>query len=162
MIRGGSRVLSAVAVAVASGVLVGTVGAGAVQARTAERAAAPAAGSAARAAVPLSDPSPEEQERLREVAGAIWTPALAAGWNMNAEVEAVLSTVTGEILRCSEAFALVPRPPAFFPGPGYLRQYWKQVRDYFLVVKENRTYRACVVTAAANYRSAIEMASMGI
>lgn len=31
-----------------------------------------------------------------------------------------------------------------------------------LVVKDNRTYRACVVTAAANYRSAIEMASMGI
>ncbi|TXS52900.1 hypothetical protein [Streptomyces sp. t39] len=160
MIRGGSRVLSAVAVAVASGLLVGTVGAGAVQAREAERTVSVTG--AAPAAVPLSDPTPEEQERLREVAGAIWTPELAAGWNMNAEVEAVLSTVTGEILRCSEAFALVPRPPAFFPGPGYLRQYWKQVRDYFLVVKENRSYRACVVTAAANHRSAIEMASMGI
>ncbi|QDO03245.1 hypothetical protein FNV65_50200 [Streptomyces sp. S1A1-8] len=39
---------------------------------------------------------------------------------------------------------------------------WKNLKDYFLVVKDNRTYRACVVTAAANYRSAIEMASMGI
>lgn len=27
----------------------------------------------------LSDPIPEEQEKLREVAGAIWSPELAAG-----------------------------------------------------------------------------------
>lgn len=109
-----------------------------------------------------SDPTPEEQQRLREVAGAIWTPQLAAGWNMNAEVAGVLSTATGEILRCSEAFSLVPRPPGFVPGLGYLVNYWKNLRDYFLAVKDNRTYRACVVTTAVNYRSAIEMASMGI
>jgi hypothetical protein len=116
----------------------------------------------AHTAMRQSDPTPEEQAHLREVAGSIWTPQLAAGWNMNAEVEAILSQATGEILECSKAFALVPRPPAFFPGPGYLRSYWKQVKEYFLVVRENRSYRACVVTAAANYRSAIEMASMGI
>lgn len=110
----------------------------------------------------LEEPTPEEQENLREVAASIWTPELAAGWNMNSEVVTVLSQATGAILRCSEAYALVPRPPALFPGPSYLRQYWKQVRDYFLAVKDNRTYRACVVTAAANYRSAIEMASLGI
>ncbi|MCX2923924.1 hypothetical protein [Streptomyces sp. NEAU-W12] len=114
------------------------------------------------AASALSDPTPEEQQQLREVAGAIWTPQLAAGWNMNAEVADVLSTATGEILRCSEAFSLVPRPPGFVPGLGYLVNYWKNLRDYFLAVKDNRTYRACVVTAAANYRSAIEMASLGI
>ncbi|MGW1293903.1 hypothetical protein [Streptomyces sp. NPDC002533] len=110
----------------------------------------------------LADPTPEEQEHLREIAGAIWTPQLAAGWNMNAEVADVLSQATDQILRCSEAFALVPRPPGFVPGLGYLVQYWKNLRDYFLVVKDNRTYRACVVTTAANYRSAIEMASAGI
>ncbi|MFD8236206.1 hypothetical protein ACFV20_30540 [Streptomyces sp. NPDC059696] len=110
----------------------------------------------------LSDPTPEEQEKLREVAGAIWSPTLAAGWNMNADVADVLSTATGEILRCSQAFALVPRPPGFVPGLGYLVNYWKNLRDYFLAVKDNRTYRACVVTAAANYRSPIEMASMGV
>lgn len=81
---------------------------------------------------------------------------------MNAEVADVLSEVTGGILKCSEAFALVPRPPGFVPGLSYLRQYWKQIRDYFLVVRENRTYRACVVSAAAHYRSIIEMASAGI
>ncbi|MFI8215768.1 hypothetical protein [Streptomyces sp. NPDC085932] len=110
----------------------------------------------------LGDPTPEEQEKLREVAGAIWSPELAAGWNMNADVAAVLSTATGEILRCSERFALVPRPPGFVPGLGYLVSYWKNLRDYFLAVQDNRTYRACVVTAAANYRSPIEIASMGI
>ncbi|MCX4658205.1 hypothetical protein [Streptomyces uncialis] len=109
-----------------------------------------------------SDPTPEEQERLREIAGAIWTPELAAGWNMNAEVAGVLSQATERILECSAAFALVPRPPGFVPGLGYLVQYWKNLRDYYLVVKQNRTYRACVVSTAAYYRSIIEMASQGI
>ncbi|MEU3949652.1 hypothetical protein [Streptomyces sp. NPDC029526] len=153
--------LTAVAVTAAAGLLAGTAGAATAQAQSAtvERAATERA---VPAAAPETDPTPEEQQRLREIAGAIWSPQLAAGWNMNSEVEAVLSTATGEILKCSEAFALVPRPPAFFPGPSYLRQYWKQIRDYFLVVKDNRTYRVCVVATAANYRSAIEMASMGI
>ncbi|MFH9011610.1 hypothetical protein ACH4C6_09560 [Streptomyces sp. NPDC017943] len=110
----------------------------------------------------LGDPTPEEQEKLRAVAGAIWSPELAAGWNMNAEVADILSTATGEILRCSEAFALVPRPPGFVPGLGYLVGYWQNLRDYFRAVYANRTYRACVVTAAASYRSPIEIASMGI
>ncbi|MFJ4961635.1 hypothetical protein ACIP6P_04125 [Streptomyces sp. NPDC088729] len=120
---------------------------------------------AAPAAAPLrlqADPTPEEQERLREIAGAIWTPELAAGWNMNADVAGVLSEATDRILRCSEAFALVPRPAGFIPGLGYLVQYWKNLRDYFLVVKDNRSYRACVVSTAAYYRSIIEMASAGI
>ncbi|MFF0706487.1 hypothetical protein ACFYVC_40030 [Streptomyces tendae] len=112
--------------------------------------------------IALSDPSFEEQEQLRAIAGAIWTPELAAGWNMNAEVADVLSTATGEILKCSEAFALVPRPAGFLPGLGYLVNYWQNLRDYYLAVKNDRTYRACVVTAAVNYRSPIEMASMGI
>ncbi|MFH8468566.1 hypothetical protein [Streptomyces sp. NPDC017991] len=117
---------------------------------------------AAGAAFGRSSFTPEEEAHLREVAAAIWNADLAAGWNMNPEVADVLSTATGEILRCSEAFALVPRPAGFVPGVGYLLNYWKNLKDYFLAVKDNRTYRACVVTAAANYRSAIEMASMGI
>ncbi|MCX4820257.1 hypothetical protein OG883_10135 [Streptomyces sp. NBC_01142] len=161
MKAGRARLLPGVALVAATAMLaVGAVsGAAQAQIGAADRGDA---GARPVTLVVQSDPTPEEQAHLREVAGSIWTPQLAAGWNMNAEVEAVLSHVTGEILECSKAFALVPRPPAFFPGPGYLRSYWKQIRDYFLVVKENRTYRACVVTAAANYRSVIEMASMGI
>lgn len=117
---------------------------------------------AANALVIQSDPTPEEQGRLREIAGAIWTPELAAGWNMNNDVAAVLSDATGQILRCSEAFALVPKPPGFLPGIVYLLSYSVQLKNYFLAVRDNRTYRACVVTAAANYRTAVELASMGI
>lgn len=75
-----------------------------------------------------SDPTAEEQEALRQVAGAIRTPEPAAGWTMNSDVADVLSTATGEVL----------------------------------VVRDDRTYRACVVTAAANYRTAVELASMGV
>ncbi|MEU9776418.1 hypothetical protein [Streptomyces sp. NPDC047968] len=153
----GSRMPSVAATALAAALLAAALGGAPAAAHP-----GPAEAAVRTTLVVHADPTPEEQQHLREVAGAIWTPQLAAGWNMNSEVEALLGTATGEILRCSEAFALVPRPPAFFPGPGYLRQYWKQVRDYFLVVKENRSYRACVVATAANYRSAVEMASMGI
>ncbi|MFE0730282.1 hypothetical protein ACFW2X_18930 [Streptomyces antibioticus] len=139
----------------------GTAGAvsamGAAQAAEARQAAAPVS-----VLTIQSDPTPEEQAQLREVAAAIWNPELAAGWNMNTDVAAVLSDATGEILRCSQAFALVPKPPGFVPGIGYLVSYAQQLKNYFLAVRDNRTYRACVVTAAANYRSAVEMASMGI
>ncbi|MFE6834298.1 hypothetical protein ACFVFI_05565 [Streptomyces sp. NPDC057705] len=148
--------LSAVALIAAGALLwVGAVG-------PAQAAGAAAHPVTAVAPAVAGDPTPEEQERLREIAGSVWTPEPAAGWNMNADVADVLSEVTGGILKCSEAFALVPRPPGFVPGLAYLRQYWKQIRDYFLVVRENRTYRACVVSAAAHYRSIIEMASAGV
>lgn len=150
------RVLSATAVVLAGAMLVvGPMG-------TARASQGATVRDAARIVVSDGDPTPEEQTRLREVAGAIWTPELAAGWNMNGDVAGVLSQATGEILKCSEAFALVPRPPKFLPGLGYLVSYWKQLRDYYLVVKTDRTYRACVVATALNYRSAIEMASQGI
>ncbi|MEV4971711.1 hypothetical protein [Streptomyces scopuliridis] len=139
---------------------VGTAGAAHAAAGAPE---APVARAAASESVAFSsDPTPEEQERLRQIAGAIWSDSLAAGWNMNSDVAAVLSTATGEILKCSEAFALVPRPAGFIPGMGYLVNYWKNLRDYFLVVAKDRTYGACVKATALNYRSAIEMASAGI
>ncbi|MFD7222309.1 hypothetical protein [Streptomyces sp. NPDC056652] len=156
-----SRWTSAVALLAAGAVLaVGTAGAAHAAAGTAE---APAARVVTSGSVTFSsDPTPEEQERLRQIAGAIWNDSLAAGWNMNSEVAEILSTATGEILKCSEAFALVPRPAGFIPGLGYLVNYWKNLRDYFLVVTKDRTYGACVKATALNYRSAIEMASAGI
>ncbi|MFE3141235.1 hypothetical protein [Streptomyces scopuliridis] len=149
------------ALTVAGAVLsVGTAGAAHAAAGASE---APAARAATSGSVAFSsDPTPEEQERLRQIAGAIWNDSLAAGWNMNSDVAAILSTATGEILKCSEAFALVPRPAGFIPGLGYLVNYWKNLRDYFLVVTNDRTYGACVKATALNYRSAIEMASAGI
>ncbi|HEU4413025.1 MAG TPA: hypothetical protein VFS43_47725 [Polyangiaceae bacterium] len=118
--------------------------------------------SVADASAIAADPTPEEREKLRAVAGAIWTPELAAGWDMNADVADVLSQATESILTCSEAFSLVPKPAGFLPGLAYLVTNALSLVNYFQAVRGNQTYRPCVVTAAANYRSAIEMASMGI
>ncbi|GGV37302.1 hypothetical protein [Streptomyces spectabilis] len=151
-----TRLIPAVATLVVGGLLAaGTASVATAADTTTARSTATAP------SVPFGSLPPEEQEQLRQIAAAIW-PDQAAGWDMNTDVADVLSQATGEILRCSEAFALVPRPPAFLPGLSYLRNYWKQLRDYFLVVKENRTYRICVVNVARNYRTAMEMASMGI
>jgi hypothetical protein len=109
-----------------------------------------------------ADPTPEEQDALRSVAAAIWTQQLADGWNMNNDVADVLSTATDSILQCSAAFSLVPKPPGFVPGLAYLVQYARNLVDYFRAVQGNRTYRVCVVNAARNYRTAIELASAGI
>ncbi|MFE3095415.1 hypothetical protein ACFXG1_16485 [Streptomyces sp. NPDC059248] len=149
-------IVSAVALAV-SGALLVAGGAGLAQ-------AAPAAAPAQQTAhsVIQSQPTPDEQEKLREIAASIWTPELAAGWNMNADVADVLSQATDRIIQCSAAYALVPKPPGFRPGIGYLVSYWKNIRDYFLAVRGDRQYKACVVSTAAYYRSIIEMASAGI
>ncbi|MFJ4686955.1 hypothetical protein ACIQNG_26770 [Streptomyces sp. NPDC091377] len=147
--------VSSVALAVSGALLaVGSVG---------QAQAAPSGGHAPAAQVELqSEPTAEEQEKLREIAASIWTPELAAGWNMNAAVADVLSEATDRIIQCSAAYALVPKPPGFRPGLGYLVSYWKNIRDYFLAVRGDRQYKACVVSTAAYYRSIIEMASQGI
>ncbi|MGW1199719.1 hypothetical protein ACWD4B_28350 [Streptomyces sp. NPDC002536] len=149
------RLLSATAATLA-GMVLAVGGPGAARAAT----AAPAPG-AASAVTPADDPTPDEQAQLRVVAAAIWNQQLADGWNMNSDVADVLSRATGAILTCSEAFALVPKPPGFIPGPSYLVKYALQLRNYFQAVRGNRTYRTCVVAASADYRSAIELASMG-
>ncbi|MET8832116.1 hypothetical protein ABZX40_40870 [Streptomyces sp. NPDC004610] len=147
--------VSSVALAVSSALLaVGAVGQAQATPSEAQRTASEVA--------LLSEPTPEEQEKLREIAASIWTPELAAGWNMNAEVADVLSLATDRIIQCSAAYALVPKPPGFRPGLGYLVSYWKNIRDYFLALSGDRQYKACVVSTAAYYRSIIEMASQGI
>ncbi|MER5548882.1 hypothetical protein ABT072_42240 [Streptomyces sp. NPDC002589] len=145
------RLLSATAATLA-GVVLAVGGTGAAHAAT----AAPA-----HSAAPADDPTPDEQGQLRVVAAAIWNQQLADGWNMNSDVADVLSQATGAILKCSEAFALVPKPPGFIPGASYLVKYTLQLRNYFQAVRGDRTYRTCVVAASADYRSAIELASMG-
>ncbi|MEV0034519.1 hypothetical protein [Streptomyces sp. NPDC050804] len=50
----------------------------------------------------------------------------------------------------------------FIPGLGYLVNYWKNLRDYFLAVSQDRAHRACVNTAALNYCSPIEIASASV
>ncbi len=118
--------------------------------------------SKASAAIAANSPTPEDQEQMRKVAAAIWGDALAAGWDMNAEVGDILGTVTKEIMDCSKAFNLVPRPVGWIPGWGYVAKTAIQITAYLIGVTKDRVYKTCVSTAALNWRSRIEMASAGI
>jgi hypothetical protein len=109
-----------------------------------------------------SAPDATDQQALKTVAASIWNDSLASGWDMNVDVGNVLSDATGQILTCSQSFALVPKPAGFLPGWFYLAKNAGSVVYYFSGLKQNTTYKACVSAAALNYRSAIEMASLGI
>ncbi|MDC0710279.1 hypothetical protein POL68_17515 [Stigmatella sp. ncwal1] len=107
-------------------------------------------------------PSPHDQGELRKVAASIWNGSLAASWDMNADVGDILGTVTHEIMECSAAFNLVPKPVGWVPGWSYVAKSALSIVAYVTGVSTNRQYKACVNTAALNWRSAIEMASAGI
>ncbi len=108
------------------------------------------------------DPSPSDQDSLRQIAAAIWNQSLADGWDMNSDVADVLSQATQAILTCSTAFSLVPKPPGWQPGLWYLVTYVKNIVYYFQAVNGSRTYQACISGTALNFRSAIEIASTGV
>ncbi|HYO53299.1 hypothetical protein [Archangium sp.] len=110
----------------------------------------------------LTTPSPEDEVELRKVAASIWSASLAASWNMNAEVGDILGTVTHEIMECSAAFSLVPKPVGWVPGWAYVAMTAQPIVAYVTGVAQDRQYKACVNSAALNWRSAIEMASQGI
>ncbi|UKR54203.1 hypothetical protein K4A87_14495 [Xanthomonas fragariae] len=99
---------------------------------------------------------------MRKVAAAIWDPSIAAGWDMNAEVGDMLGTATKEIMDCSAAFSLVPRPVGWIPGWGYVAKTALQITAYLAGLTKDRVYRTCVPATALNWRSRIEMASAGI
>ena len=106
--------------------------------------------------------SPSDQNQLCTVVASIWSQSLADGWEMNEDVGNVASDATSSILNCSAAFSLVPKPVGFLPGVGYLVSNASNVVLYITGVKGNRQYKICVDTAARSYRSAIELASLGI
>lgn len=106
--------------------------------------------------------SPVDQDKLRTVVASIWGKSLADGWEMNEDVGNVASNATSSILNCSSAFSLVPKPVGFLPGAGYLISNAANVVLYITGVKGNKQYKICVDTAALSYRSAIEIASLGI
>lgn len=113
-------------------------------------------------AIASGTPSIEEQEQLRLVAASVWSGYLADGWNMNSEVGDILGTVTKEIMDCSAAFSLIPKPVGWVPGWSYVAKNALQITNYISGVSGNNQYKVCVNAAALNWRSAIEMASAGI
>lgn len=107
----------------------------------------------------LAVPNEEEQAAMRSVAAAIWSTELAAGWNMNTEVGRVLGEATKQILDCSAAFSLVPKPVGWVPGWAYVAQTSVQIVAYVTGASTHRVYRSCVIATASRQRSIIEIAS---
>ncbi|MCC8538749.1 hypothetical protein ACDH70_04415 [Xanthomonas axonopodis pv. poinsettiicola] len=109
-----------------------------------------------------ADPNAAEQAEMRKVAASIWGQSLADGWDMNAAVGDILGTVTKEIMECSEAYSLVPKPVGWIPGWSYVAKTALQIVTYVAGVHKDRRYKVCVDSAALNWRTPIEAASLGI
>lgn len=106
-------------------------------------------------------PSLAVQEELRKIAMSIWGDA-AATWEMNADVGNLLVIVTDEIMQCSAAVGLVPKPTGGVPGWSYLAKNALQITNHITGLSRNRIYKICVTSAARNWRSAVHLASMGM
>lgn len=104
------------------------------------------------------------QQMTRKSAESIWGATVTNRWDMNNQLASVVGQAVNQIRTCSANFSLVPKPPAYGSVPGllYFAQYGAQVIRYNTGLQGNSAYRACIVKAAANYRSAAEMASAGI
>lgn len=105
-----------------------------------------------------------DQQQTRISAESIWSESITNNWNMNEAVADVVGTAVNEIRTCSANFSLVPKPPAYgtIPGLKYFRNYVTQVIMYNLGLQRNFIYRTCVVSAARNFRTAAELASLGL
>ena len=57
---------------------------------------------------------------------------------MNAEVGDILGTVTNEIMECSAAFSLVPKPVGWVPGWSYVAKSSLSIVTYVTGVSNDR------------------------
>lgn len=115
-----------------------------------------------------------KQAATRAVAEKIWNASIADSLDVNEEVGVVVSKAVNAISTCSYNFNLVPKPPTwndgFFvgrtyfikPGLDYIEDYLKEIIPYLAGVKQAPTYQSCIVVTSANYRSELELASLGI
>ncbi|MEB5477603.1 hypothetical protein [Acinetobacter pollinis] len=113
------------------------------------------------------------QAATRSIAEKIWNPSIANSLDINDEVGVVISKAVKSITTCSANFNLVPKPhtmgdlitgKSYFISPGidYIRDYFKEIMPYILGLKEQPTYQACINATALNYRTELELASLGI
>jgi len=104
------------------------------------------------------------KDAAKAIATNIWGASIANSWEYNEDVGVVLSQAVQAITTCSNNFSLVPKPPGYGAAPGllYIGKYFAKITSYLTGVKKQPTYRTCIVTVAAKYRSAMEMASLGI
>lgn len=106
-------------------------------------------------------PSLAVQEELEKIATSIWGSVVAT-WEMNADVGNLLVIVTDEIMQCSAAVGLVPKPTGGVPGWSCLAKSSLQVTNHITGLSKNRIYKICVTSAALHWRSAVQRASMGM
>ncbi|MES2743209.1 MAG: hypothetical protein V4754_19980 [Pseudomonadota bacterium] len=106
----------------------------------------------------------EQQEKLRNVSNEIWGASVTAQWEMNAGLGDVVSNATSQILTCSKAYSVVPKPAGFIPGWSYIVKSSIPIVKYFIGLKSSTQfqYRSCINAAAVNYRTAAELAAAGI
>ncbi|HHW4679040.1 MAG TPA: hypothetical protein ACQGQH_06220 [Xylella sp.] len=116
-----------------------------------------------------NEPSPQEQDKLRQVATSIWHPWIVSNWEMKAAVGNILATVTREIFKCSIRITVIQAIYETVIPPNARAIDWIVVANFFNTLKnaiveisQNRRYASCINSAAVNWRSPIEMASAGI
>lgn len=115
-----------------------------------------------RSAIAAANLTVDQQKKLRNVSSQIWGTSATAPWDMNPELGDVVSSATAEILTCSRAFSLVPKPVGFMPGWLYIVSQSEFIIKYFTGLKSSKQYMVCINAAAVNYRTAAEMASAGL
>ncbi|MDR2165360.1 MAG: hypothetical protein LBO79_07040 [Zoogloeaceae bacterium] len=109
---------------------------------------------------------------------AQYVAAIAAIWpnmpnnsinNISGEVVDLMGQVLNSIRDCSQAFVAIDATFSLFYDSGSWGDILANalinginVGDWIAALRGNMQYNVCVVTAAANWRSAIELALMGL
>ena len=106
----------------------------------------------------------EQSETIRKMAASIWGDAVTQGIAINADVIDVILKANSAIRVCSNGFSREPKPPLSLNKPGVLDLITRadQFIAYNMGLHHDRIAQTCIVTVAANYRSDLEMASLGI
>jgi len=113
----------------------------------------------------------EQIQNCKALVTSIWGAGVANNLDYNEEVVAVVGTAVKEIGTCSARLADLFRALVIATGAGAALIYsrmWilegaQKIADTLDDMKQgNLQARACIATAAANYRSPLEMASLGL
>ena len=84
--------------------------------------------------------------------------SFASRININENVIEEVEKLLAEAMKCSKAMDFVPRPG--IPSLSYIRNQLAAI--VLRVIRNDKIYDICKVNAANNFRSAIEIASLGI
>lgn len=109
----------------------------------------------------------QEQESLKAVVASIWNQSIADSLDYNDDVAEVVRTAVEEIGKCSKGitdlFIDITKDVAekIFTLPWLLKLGMK-VGAELAKANVSGANRACINTPAANWRSPLEMASLGI